>query len=80
MGSRTDSRFSLLGFLPENLVLLLMIEVSPNRGRKDFVRGSAPLDTVLPAGGSLRFRYRITIYTGKVSKERLDQDYWAYIN
>jgi hypothetical protein len=49
-------------------------------GRKDFVKGSTPLDTVLPANGSLRFRYRIVIYTGKVSKERLDQDYWAYIN
>ena len=49
-------------------------------GRKDFVKGSTPLDTVLPADGKLRFRYRIVIYTGKVSKERLDQDYWTYIN
>lgn len=49
-------------------------------GRKDFIKGSTPLDTVLPADATLGFRYRIVVYSGKVSKERLDQDYWAYIN
>jgi len=49
-------------------------------GRKDFVKGSTPLDTVLAPNETFRFRYRIVVYSGKVSKERLDEDYWAYIN
>ena len=32
------------------------------------------------ADATLRFRYRIVVYSGKVSKKRLDEDYWAYIN
>ncbi|UCF37127.1 MAG: PmoA family protein [Acidobacteriota bacterium] len=49
-------------------------------GRKDFQKGSTPLDTKLKAGDSLKFRYRIVIYSGQVDKKRIDQDYWDYIN
>ena len=48
-------------------------------GRKDFVKGSTPLGKKLEAGESYHFRYRLLIYSGQVSKERLDQDYWDYV-
>lgn len=48
-------------------------------GRKDFVEGARPLDRRLEPGESLRFRWRILIYRGRVPKERLDEDYSRYI-
>ncbi|MFQ5738389.1 MAG: PmoA family protein [Acidobacteriota bacterium] len=48
-------------------------------GRKDFVRGTKPLNKKLAPGESFHFRYRLLIYQGRVSKERLDLDYWSYI-
>ena len=48
-------------------------------GRKDFVKGSAPLGKRLEAYQSFHFRHRLMVYSGKISKERLDQDYWDYI-
>lgn len=48
-------------------------------GRKDFVKDAAPLARKLNPGESFRFRYRVMVYSGKVSKDRLDQDYWDYI-
>jgi len=48
-------------------------------GRKDFVKDSQPLADKLNAGESFHFRYRLAVYSGQVSKERLDQDYWDWI-
>ena len=48
-------------------------------GRKDFVQGARPLDRRLEPGGSFRFRWRIWIYRGQVTRERLVTDYNTYI-
>jgi hypothetical protein len=48
-------------------------------GRKDFVEGAEPLNDRLAPRESFHFRYRVVIYGGKVEKERLDTDYWSYI-
>jgi Family of unknown function (DUF6807) len=48
-------------------------------GRKDFVKGSTPLGKKLDANDSFHFRYRLLVYSGQVSKDRLDQDYWNYV-
>jgi len=47
-------------------------------GRKDFVRDAAPLAKKLEAYESFHFRYRLLVYSGKVSKDRLDRDYWDW--
>lgn len=48
-------------------------------GRKDFVKDSTPLAKKLEANDSFHFRYRLVVYSGEVSKDRLDQDYWDYV-
>lgn len=48
-------------------------------GRKDFVEGAEPINDRLQPRESFRFRYRVVVYGEKVDKERLDTDYWAYI-
>lgn len=48
-------------------------------GRKDFVKGAEPVDRPLQHGESFRFRYRLVVYHGKQSKDRLDADYLEYI-
>jgi hypothetical protein len=48
-------------------------------GRKDFVSGSEPVNRKLEPYGSYHFRHRLMVYQGKVSKERLDHDYWEYV-
>ena len=47
-------------------------------GRKDFVKDSTPLAKKLEANESFHFRYRMVVYSGQVSKDRLDQDYWDW--
>ena len=49
-------------------------------GRKDFVRDAAPLAKKLEAYESFHFRYRLLVYSGKVSKDRIDRDYWDWTN
>jgi hypothetical protein len=48
-------------------------------GRKDFVKGARPDNRRLEPNQSFHFRHRVQVYDGKVSKERLDQDYWDYV-
>ncbi len=48
-------------------------------GRKDFVQGARSLNRRLQPGHGFHFRWRIWIYRGKVSQERLDEDYSTYI-
>ena len=48
-------------------------------GRKDFVDGAQPDNRKLETNESFHFRHRVQVYDGKVSKERLDQDYWEYV-
>lgn len=48
-------------------------------GRKDFVEGSEPVNEVLQPHESFHFRYRVVVYQGKASAERLAADYQAYI-
>lgn len=47
-------------------------------GRKDFVRDAAPLARKLEPNERFHFRYRLLVYSGQVSKERLDRDYWNW--
>jgi len=49
-------------------------------GRKDFIAGSTPLDLKLNEGESFHFRYKVLIYRGKVTKDRLDEDYARYMD
>ncbi len=48
-------------------------------GRKHFVEGSVPVGVQIQVGERLRFRYRLSVYSAKVKKERLDSEYQAYI-
>jgi len=48
-------------------------------GRKDFVEGGMPDNRVLAPLESYHFKHRVLVYDGKVTKERLDQDYWEYV-
>lgn len=48
-------------------------------GRKDFVRGAEPDNRRLGIRESFHFRHRLLVYDGKVSKQRLDEDYWEYV-
>ena len=44
-------------------------------GRKDFMKGSEPINSVLKANQTFHFRYRLLVYRGRVDKERLERDY-----
>lgn len=48
-------------------------------GRKDYRKGAEAVNPVLKADQAYHLRYRVVIYSGKVSKERLDEDYQAFI-
>jgi len=48
-------------------------------GRKDYIGIDEPTTRTLEPGQSYHFRYRLVIYEGKVSKQRMDDDYWEYI-
>lgn len=48
-------------------------------GRKDFVQGAIQVGFEIPVGESMSFRYRLSVYSADVSKQRLDADYQAYI-
>jgi hypothetical protein len=48
-------------------------------GRKDFVEGASPDNRKLQSFETFHFRHRVLVYDGKVSKQRLDQDYWEYV-
>jgi len=48
-------------------------------GRKDFVKGAEPDNRRLEPHESFHFRHRVLVYDGKVSKQRLDLDYWEYV-
>ena len=48
-------------------------------GRKDYIGIDEPTTRTLEPGQSYHFRHRVVIYEGKVSKQRLDDDYWEYV-
>ena len=48
-------------------------------GRKDFVEGAVPVGFEIRVSESMLFRYRLSVYSADVSKQRLDGDYQAYI-
>lgn len=48
-------------------------------GRKDFVEGAEPDNRRLEPYEQFHLRHRVLVYGDKVSKQRLDQDYWDYV-
>ncbi len=49
-------------------------------GKKDFVKGSEPMNLSIRAGESFHFKYRILLYSGTIPKKDLDEAYQAFIN
>ncbi len=48
-------------------------------GRKDFEKGSAPLNFSLEPGGSANFLYRILVHTGELTLEEMERQFQAYL-
>ena len=47
-------------------------------GRKDFEKGSVPMNVTIDTGESLTFRYHVLFYSGTLTKEDLDSIYDGY--
>ncbi len=48
-------------------------------GRKDFEKGSAPLNFSLEPGRSANFRYRILVHSGKLTLQEMERQFQAYL-
>ena len=48
-------------------------------GRKDFEKGSVPLNFSLEPGRSANFRYRILVHSGKLMLQEMERQFQNYV-